>query len=136
LAVEALPASLVAFLRQSFTGELYNMYGPTETAIWSTVLPRARAAKTAFRLGNRLLIRKSMSWIPSFSSFLREESAIYLSEEMESSREYFNRPEIDGGAILSVIRFRQGSRLLPHWRFGAFFCLTEIWSSWAARTFK
>ena len=34
---EALPASLVASLRQSFTGELYNMYGPTETAIWSTV---------------------------------------------------------------------------------------------------
>ena len=34
---EALPASLVAALRQSFTGEIYNMYGPTETAIWSTV---------------------------------------------------------------------------------------------------
>jgi len=34
---EALPASLVASLRQSFSGELYNMYGPTETAIWSTV---------------------------------------------------------------------------------------------------
>lgn len=34
---EALPASLVASLRQAFTGELYNMYGPTETAIWSTV---------------------------------------------------------------------------------------------------
>jgi amino acid adenylation domain-containing protein/FkbM family methyltransferase len=34
---EALPASLVASLRQSFSGEIYNMYGPTETAIWSTV---------------------------------------------------------------------------------------------------
>lgn len=34
---EALPASLVASLRRSFTGEIYNMYGPTETAIWSTV---------------------------------------------------------------------------------------------------
>lgn len=34
---EALPSALVASLRQSFTGELYNMYGPTETAIWSTV---------------------------------------------------------------------------------------------------
>ncbi|HEY2645894.1 MAG TPA: amino acid adenylation domain-containing protein, partial [Candidatus Acidoferrales bacterium] len=34
---EALPASLVASLRQSFSGELLNMYGPTETAIWSTV---------------------------------------------------------------------------------------------------
>ncbi len=34
---EALPASLVDSLRQSFAGEIYNMYGPTETAIWSTV---------------------------------------------------------------------------------------------------
>ncbi len=34
---EALPPSLVTSLRQSFAGELYNMYGPTETAIWSTV---------------------------------------------------------------------------------------------------
>ena len=34
---EALPPSLVATLRESFSGEMYNMYGPTETAIWSTV---------------------------------------------------------------------------------------------------
>ena len=33
---EALPASLVHRLRQTFKGELYNMYGPTETTIWST----------------------------------------------------------------------------------------------------
>jgi amino acid adenylation domain-containing protein/FkbM family methyltransferase len=36
---EALPAALVAALRQSFSGEILNMYGPTETAIWSTVYP-------------------------------------------------------------------------------------------------
>lgn len=34
---EALPPALVSALRESFSGELYNMYGPTETAIWSTV---------------------------------------------------------------------------------------------------
>jgi amino acid adenylation domain-containing protein len=34
---EALPAALIAALRQSFSGEILNMYGPTETAIWSTV---------------------------------------------------------------------------------------------------
>jgi amino acid adenylation domain-containing protein len=33
---EALPASLIRRLRQEFHGELYNMYGPTETTIWST----------------------------------------------------------------------------------------------------
>jgi amino acid adenylation domain-containing protein len=33
---EALPLSLVQQLRQVFQGDLYNMYGPTETTIWST----------------------------------------------------------------------------------------------------
>jgi len=33
---EALPPSLVRQLRQKFRGELHNMYGPTETTIWST----------------------------------------------------------------------------------------------------
>jgi amino acid adenylation domain-containing protein len=33
---EAVPASLIHRLRQIFNGEIYNMYGPTETTIWST----------------------------------------------------------------------------------------------------
>jgi amino acid adenylation domain-containing protein len=33
----ALPPSLIGPLRHSYSGEMYNMYGPTETAIWSTV---------------------------------------------------------------------------------------------------
>ena len=33
---EALPASLVAQIRTVFHGDLYNMYGPTETTIWSS----------------------------------------------------------------------------------------------------
>ena len=33
---EVLPLSLVHQLRQAFHGELFNMYGPTETTIWST----------------------------------------------------------------------------------------------------
>lgn len=33
---EAVPASVVRRLRQVFRGEIYNMYGPTETTIWST----------------------------------------------------------------------------------------------------
>src|SRR6185312_11838020 len=34
---EALPGAQVAQLRQSYNGALYNMYGPTETTIWSSV---------------------------------------------------------------------------------------------------
>lgn len=33
---EALPAALIRHLRQVFGGEIHNMYGPTETTIWST----------------------------------------------------------------------------------------------------
>jgi amino acid adenylation domain-containing protein len=33
---ESLPASLVTQIRNVFSGDLYNMYGPTETTIWST----------------------------------------------------------------------------------------------------
>jgi len=33
---EALPLSLVRQLWQVFRGEMFNMYGPTETTIWST----------------------------------------------------------------------------------------------------
>ena len=33
---EALPSSLIRQLRQKFRGEMHNMYGPTETTIWST----------------------------------------------------------------------------------------------------
>jgi len=33
---EALPLALIHQLRQVFRGDLYNMYGPTETTIWST----------------------------------------------------------------------------------------------------
>jgi amino acid adenylation domain-containing protein len=44
---ETLPASLVRSLRPTFGGELYNMYGPTETAIWSTVYPVRDQRKSA-----------------------------------------------------------------------------------------
>ncbi len=33
---EAVPAALIHHLRQVFKGEIHNMYGPTETTIWST----------------------------------------------------------------------------------------------------
>jgi amino acid adenylation domain-containing protein len=33
---EALPPALVAEVRRVFRGSIYNMYGPTETTIWST----------------------------------------------------------------------------------------------------
>jgi amino acid adenylation domain-containing protein len=51
---EALPASLVASLRQSFTGEIYNMYGPTETAIWCTVY-RVQEQRSSIPIGKPIV---------------------------------------------------------------------------------
>ncbi len=51
---EALPASLIASLRQSFTGEIYNMYGPTETAIWSTVY-RVQEQRSSIPIGKPIV---------------------------------------------------------------------------------
>lgn len=36
---EAVPAALIRHLRQVFRGPIHNMYGPTETTIWSTTCP-------------------------------------------------------------------------------------------------
>jgi amino acid adenylation domain-containing protein len=36
---EAVPASLIHCIREVFAGEIYTMYGPTETTIWSTSYP-------------------------------------------------------------------------------------------------
>ena len=41
---EAVPASLIHHIRQNFRGEIHNMYGPTETTIWSTTY-RVEAAR-------------------------------------------------------------------------------------------
>ncbi|WFU79161.1 LLM class flavin-dependent oxidoreductase [Bradyrhizobium sp. CIAT3101] len=43
---EPLPQTLVERLRQRYQGAILNMYGPTETCIWSTVSPVERAGDT------------------------------------------------------------------------------------------
>jgi amino acid adenylation domain-containing protein len=43
---EAVPASLIHHLRQVFKGEIHNMYGPTETTIWSTTFRVEEPGKT------------------------------------------------------------------------------------------
>ncbi len=43
---ETVPASIIEHLRQVFKGEIYNMYGPTETTIWSTTYRVGEPQKT------------------------------------------------------------------------------------------
>lgn len=48
---EALPGSLVAELREVTGAEIHNMYGPTETTIWSTVAKPGQPAPGAEPIG-------------------------------------------------------------------------------------
>lgn len=48
---EALPVALVNQLRQVFRGELFNMYGPTETTIWSTTYQIPSGASASISIG-------------------------------------------------------------------------------------
>ena len=41
---EPLPPSLIRHLRREFRGEMHNMYGPTETTIWSTTFQFAASS--------------------------------------------------------------------------------------------
>lgn len=43
---ETVPAAVIRDVRQCFKGELYNMYGPTETTIWSTTYKVATLGAT------------------------------------------------------------------------------------------
>ncbi len=45
---EAVPAALIHHLRQVFKGEIHNMYGPTETTIWSTTCRVERCGHERF----------------------------------------------------------------------------------------
>ncbi len=47
---EAVPAALIHHLRQVFKGEIHNMYGPTETTIWSTTC-RVENVATSVSIG-------------------------------------------------------------------------------------
>ncbi|MFZ0337255.1 MAG: non-ribosomal peptide synthetase [Terracidiphilus sp.] len=47
---EAVPAALIHHLREVFKGEIQNMYGPTETTIWSTTY-RVGSVETSVSIG-------------------------------------------------------------------------------------
>ena len=57
---EAVPAALIRHLRQVFKGEIHNMYGPTETTIWSTTCRSRGSGQRRFPLAGPSPTRRSI----------------------------------------------------------------------------
>ena len=106
---EALPASLVASLRQSFTGELYNMYGPTETTIWSTIY-RVQEQRGSIPIGKPIVntqvhvLDSQLQPVPP-----GETGELFIGGE-GVVRGYLNRPELTAERFLND-PFRPEGRL-------------------------
>jgi amino acid adenylation domain-containing protein len=106
---EALPASLIASLRQSFSGEIHNMYGPTETAIWSTVY-RVEEQRSSIPIGKPILntqvyvLDSQLQVVPpgGIGNLLIGGDGVV--------RGYLNRPELTAERFIND-PFRQGGKL-------------------------
>ncbi len=106
---EALPPSLVRQLRQEFRGEMYNMYGPTETTIWSTTF-RITGDSDSISIGKPI----ANTQVYVLDSELRpvvagEPGDLYISGD-GVVRGYWHRPDLTAEKFLSD-PFRLGNRM-------------------------
>src|SRR5208283_3187213 len=96
---EALPPSLVQVIRSVFYGELFNMYGPTETTIWSTAC-RIEGIPSNIPIGKPLantvvqILDESFQPVPA-----GEMGELYIGGE-GVARGYWKRPELSAERFL------------------------------------
>jgi amino acid adenylation domain-containing protein len=98
---EALPASLIHRLRDVFSGELYNMYGPTETTIWSTtylVTEVANPVPIGHPIANTqiYLLDADMQPVPT-----GETGDLFICGD-GVARGYWNRPDLTAERFLNL----------------------------------
>jgi amino acid adenylation domain-containing protein len=106
---EALPPSLIRRLRQEFHGEMRNMYGPTETTIWSTTF-RITEDSDSIPIGKPI----ANTQVYVLDSGLQQVAAgeagdLYVSGD-GVVRGYWQRPELTAARFLSD-PFRLGNRM-------------------------
>ena len=99
---EALPSSLVRVIRSVFQGELFNMYGPTETTIWSTAC-RVEGAPSIVPIGKPLantvvqILDETLQPVPA-----GETGELFIGGE-GVARGYWKRPELTAERFLSNV---------------------------------
>ena len=98
---EAVPAALIHHLRQVFRGEIHNMYGPTETTIWSTTC-RVGEVGGLVSIGKPIantqiyILDAELQPVP-----IGESGELYIGGE-GVARGYWNRPELTAERFLAV----------------------------------
>jgi amino acid adenylation domain-containing protein len=108
---EAVPASIIEHLRQVFKGEIYNMYGPTETTIWSTTYRVGEPEKTV-SIGRPIantqiyLLDAELQPVP-----VGEIGELFIGGD-GVARGYWNRPELTSERFL-VIPSLSAQRIFP-----------------------
>ena len=98
---EAVPASIIEHLRRVFKGEIYNMYGPTETTIWSTTYRVGMVEKTV-SIGRPIsntriyLLDAELQPVP-----VGEIGELFIGGD-GVARGYWNRPELTSERFLVI----------------------------------
>ena len=117
---EAVPASLIRHLREVFKGEIYNMYGPTETTIWSTTYP-VQEVGTTVSIGRPIantqvyLLDEEGNQVP-----VGEIGELFIGGD-GVTRGYWNRPDLTAERFLTrpslsderIYRTGDLARILP-----------------------
>ena len=106
---EALPAELAQRL-SAVCGPVWNMYGPTETTIWSTIYPVRGDEERILPIGRPIanttlyILDENREPVP-----IGKEGELYIGGE-GLARGYFERPELTGEKFVAD-PFRSGTRM-------------------------
>jgi amino acid adenylation domain-containing protein len=98
---EVVPASLILLLRQEFKGEIQNMYGPTETTIWSTTC-RVEAVGSSVSIGRPIINTQIYILDAKFEPVPKGEVGELFIGGDGVARGYWNRPELTAEKFLTL----------------------------------
>lgn len=98
---EAVPAALVRTLRRVFHGEIYDMYGPTETTIWSTC-GRIDEIGSTISIGRPILHTQVFILDPEKKPVAPGEAGELFIAGDGVARGYWGRPDLTEERFISI----------------------------------